>query len=46
MDARGAAAVAAASFLANVFESWLGATVQGRVPWLTNDLVNVVQASL
>ncbi|PSC67705.1 integral membrane [Micractinium conductrix] len=46
VDARGAAAVAAASFLANVFESWLGATVQGRVPWLTNDLVNVVQISV
>lgn len=43
VDARGAAAVTAAAFLANLFESWLGATVQGRLPWLTNDLVNVLQ---
>lgn len=35
-----------AAFLANIFESWLGATVQGRLPWLSNDLVNVVQISL
>lgn len=46
MDGRGAAAVTAAAFLANLFESWLGASAQGRVAWLTNDLVNVVQISL
>ena len=38
-----AAAITAAAFLANLFESWLGATVQGRLAWLSNDIVNVVQ---
>lgn len=37
------AAITAAAFLANLFESWLGATVQGRLAWLSNDIVNVVQ---
>ena len=46
VDGRGVAAVTVAAFLANVFESWLGATVQGRLPWLSNDLVNVLQISL
>jgi len=46
VDGHGAAAVAAAAFVANVFESWLGATVQGRLAWLTNDLVNVLQISV
>lgn len=46
VDGRGAAAVVAAAFVANVFESWLGATVQGRLTWLTNDLVNVLQIAL
>lgn len=36
----------AAAFLANVFESYLGAVVQGRVAWLNNDLVNVIQISV
>jgi uncharacterized membrane protein len=38
-----AAAVVAAATLANAFESALGASAQGRVAWLTNDLVNVLQ---
>lgn len=46
VDGRGAAAATAAAFLANLFESWLGATVQGRVAWLGNDLVNVLQISV
>lgn len=46
VDGRGVAAVTAAAFVANIFESWLGATVQGRLPWLSNDLVNVLQISL
>lgn len=46
MDAPGAGIVTASAFLANLFESWLGATAQGRLPWLTNDLVNVLQISL
>jgi uncharacterized membrane protein len=46
VDARGAAVVAAAATVANLFESWLGATVQGRVGWLTNDAVNAIQISV
>ncbi len=38
--------VAAAAVAANVFESYLGAVAQGRVGWLTNDLVNVIQISV
>lgn len=38
--------ITAASFLANVFESYLGAIVQGRLAWLNNDLVNVIQISV
>jgi hypothetical protein len=35
-----------AAVVANTFESYLGASVQGRVSWLTNDLVNVLQISV
>jgi len=38
--------IAAAAFLANVFESYLGAAVQGRVEWFNNDLVNVIQITV
>ncbi|KAF6264113.1 integral membrane protein [Scenedesmus sp. NREL 46B-D3] len=38
--------VTAAAFLANVFESYLGAVVQGKVEWLNNDLVNVIQIAV
>ncbi|KAL6748616.1 integral membrane protein DUF92-domain-containing protein [Haematococcus lacustris] len=38
--------VAAAAVVANLFESYLGAVVQGRVVWLTNDLVNMIQISV
>jgi uncharacterized membrane protein len=38
--------VTAAAFLANVFESYLGAVIQGKVEWLNNDLVNVIQISV
>lgn len=41
-----AAVVAGAAIIANFFESYLGAVVQGRVSWLTNDLVNMIQISL
>ena len=43
VDLNGALAVVVAAFLANTFESMLGATAQGRVEWLTNDLVNMLQ---
>ncbi len=36
----------AAAFAANVFESFLGASLQGRVDWLNNDIVNVLQISV
>ncbi len=38
--------VAFAATVANLFESYLGASVQGRISWLTNDLVNVIQISV
>lgn len=38
--------VAGSAVAANLFESYLGAAVQGRVSWLTNDLVNVIQICL
>lgn len=46
VDARGAALVAAAAVAANTFESYLGASVQGNVAWLTNDVVNMIQIML
>ena len=45
-DAKGTMAITAAAFLANLFESWLGAAAQGKVSWLNNDLVNVLQISV
>ena len=42
----GALIVASAAVAANTFESVLGASVQGRVGWLTNDVVNVIQITL
>ena len=38
--------VAAAATAANLFESVLGAAVQGRVAWLSNDVVNALQISV
>ncbi|BDA47158.1 Protein VTE6, chloroplastic [Coccomyxa sp. Obi] len=38
--------VAAAATVANLFESYLGALVQGQVEWLTNDVVNMIQISI
>ncbi len=35
-----------AAFAANTAESIVGATVQGRVAWLTNDVVNGLQITL
>lgn len=40
----GQAVVAAgAAIAANFAESYIGATIQGRAPWLTNDAINVAQ---
>ncbi len=46
VDAAGAGAVVLAAFLANTFESLLGATTQGQQEWLNNDVVNIIQISL
>lgn len=35
-----------AAFLANTAESFVGATLQGRLQWLTNDVVNALQITL
>ncbi|KAG2450027.1 hypothetical protein HYH02_000131 [Chlamydomonas schloesseri] len=45
-DLPAAGVVAGAAVVANLAESYLGASVQGRLPWLTNDLVNMLQISL
>lgn len=42
----GAACVVGAAVVANLLESWVGAVVQGKVSWLTNDAVNVMQISV
>ncbi|KAK9808339.1 hypothetical protein WJX73_003804 [Symbiochloris irregularis] len=46
VSTQGVLVVAIASTVANVFESFLGAVVQGKVQWLSNDLVNMIQISL
>ena len=46
VDVRGAACVVAAAFVANILESYVGATLQGKVAWLTNDVVNVAQITV
>jgi uncharacterized membrane protein len=46
VDVTDAAIVAAAAVVANIAESYIGAVVQGRIEWLTNDLVNVIQISI
>lgn len=43
---RGAAIAAVAATVANLAESFLGATTQGRVEVMTNDVVNVLQICL
>ena len=46
LDSRGWGACVAAAFIANTAESVLGASLQGRVAWLSNDVVNLLQISL
>ncbi|GIL95340.1 hypothetical protein Vretimale_1383 [Volvox reticuliferus] len=41
-----AGVVTAAATVANLAESYLGASAQGRVAWLSNDVVNMLQISL
>lgn len=42
----GAGACVVAAFAANWVESVLGATLQDDVPWLTNDIVNVINTAV
>lgn len=46
VDSTGFGVVVAAAVCANYFESCLGAAVQGNVPWLSNDIVNMLQISV
>jgi uncharacterized membrane protein len=41
-----AALVAAVGLVATLLESWLGATLQGRIAWLSNELVNGLQTAV
>ena len=43
MDGLDALCVIVAAFIANLLESYIGALEQGKVSWLTNDVVNVIQ---
>jgi uncharacterized membrane protein len=45
-DASEALIISVACVVANTFESYLGATTQGKVEWLNNDLVNMIQITL
>ncbi|EFJ42763.1 hypothetical protein VOLCADRAFT_97151 [Volvox carteri f. nagariensis] len=45
-DIASAGVVAAAATVANLAESYLGASVQGRISWLNNDIVNMLQITL
>ncbi len=38
--------VALVALLATLLESWIGATLQGRLPWLSNELVNALQTAI
>lgn len=38
--------VAGAAVIANLFESYLGAAIQGKALWMTNDIVNGIQICL
>jgi uncharacterized protein (TIGR00297 family) len=42
----GAVQCTIAATIANLAESYIGATAQGKVEWLTNDVVNVLQICL
>lgn len=43
---KGVSIVAGAAVVANLFESYLGAAVQGKASWLSNDIVNGIQITL
>lgn len=43
---QGSLVVFAACVVANLFESYLGASIQGEISWLTNDAINMLQISV
>eukprot|EP01026_Neomeris_dumetosa_P066377 TRINITY_DN6418_c0_g2_i1.p1 TRINITY_DN6418_c0_g2~~TRINITY_DN6418_c0_g2_i1.p1 ORF type:complete len:291 (+),score=18.92 TRINITY_DN6418_c0_g2_i1:231-1103(+) len=46
LDSKGVGICVVACTLANIFESYVGATIQNKFSWLTNDLVNIMQISV
>ena len=38
--------VTGAAVIANLFESYLGAVLQGKALWVSNDIVNAIQITL
>lgn len=46
VDGTQAAVVAAAATAANLVESFIGAVAQGKIEWLNNDVVNIIQICL
>lgn len=46
MTAQEVGVVAGAAVIANLFESYLGAALQGKALWMTNDIVNGIQICL
>lgn len=43
---QGLGVVAGAAVIANLFESYLGAALQGKALWMSNDIVNGIQICL
>ena len=43
---QGIGVVAGAAVIANLFESYLGAALQGKALWMSNDIVNGIQICL
>lgn len=43
---QGVVVVTGAAVIANLFESYLGAALQGKALWLSNDIVNAIQICL
>lgn len=46
IDMKGLVCVVSASLIANYIESVIGATFQDTIPWLTNNVVNMIQITL
>ncbi|KAK3282238.1 hypothetical protein CYMTET_10011 [Cymbomonas tetramitiformis] len=46
VDLKGGGVIVAAAVIANWFESVLGASIQGDVEFLTNDVINMIQITV